>query len=279
MSYSEGLSEERNVKTINGECEGAIDKYSFVKIGSSNIQVSQNDLEGGFCLGVSGNASENGKNTYSDGEPIVIKYEGIVYVEMSGVGLIGNKVISNVNGKGIEASASDVEIFGYALQDWTDGMVIPILVNRYYSSAGGGGGLGVIYSDIKNNIDTMDYPRGYLVSGVGSWAFAKFEIPDIIGLSISDVIIRYSTAAPNNNNILVGSNFGKKDESWFEHSFSDILVNLFSDSVLTVREQSLLSLFGDLEAGDGGVCRFTYSDTSPVTDLYISSVKFIYTVS
>lgn len=133
MSYSPGVTEEKDVKTLISFCEGAIAPYTFVKIGSSDVQVIENDTANGFCLGVSGNASENGKNTYEDEDPIAVKYEGIVYVEMAGTGSMGSRVVSDATGKGVEHTTLDeVNVFGYALQAWTDGMVIPILVSRCF---------------------------------------------------------------------------------------------------------------------------------------------------
>ena len=133
MAYVAGIVEERNVKTFPSYCEGAIEPYSFVKAGTANIQVEENDAANGFCLGVSGNGSENGKATYEDGDPIAVKYGEIVYLKMAGSGSYGNRVVSNASAQGIAHTTADgVNVFGYAMQDWTVGMIIPILVDRCY---------------------------------------------------------------------------------------------------------------------------------------------------
>jgi len=133
MSYVVGITEEKDVKSLPSFCEGAIALYTFVKVGSSDVQVIENDTADGWCLGVSGIASENGKDTYEDGDPITVKYSGIVYLKMAGTGNMGDRVASDASGQGVAHTTTDeANIFGYALQAWTAGQIIPVLVSRCF---------------------------------------------------------------------------------------------------------------------------------------------------
>jgi hypothetical protein len=133
MSYSAGITEERDVKVMPGRAGAAINPYRILKAGTDPDEVIHNTNQNLFPVGVSGNASENGKATYEENDPVAIKYDGMVYVEMTGTGSRGDRVTSGAAGVGAKhTTQAGSWILGVATQDWTSGQVIPVEFCKHY---------------------------------------------------------------------------------------------------------------------------------------------------
>lgn len=134
MAYSVGNTEERNVKSYPGRCGAAIAKYRILAKGTDGDEFIQASDETSPVFGVSGNAGESStKVSYEENDPISVKYEGIVFIEMSGTGTRGNMVVSDADGKGIEhLPGNGYSIVGLALNDWVDGDIITVHMNIYW---------------------------------------------------------------------------------------------------------------------------------------------------
>ena len=131
----------RNKKSFSAVAIGAISSYRVVK--AEGIPVT---LEPGIDyaetpnsqtpIGITDNAfDEILKTTFEDGDPIAVNYEGIVPLEMSGIGTLGNAVSFTTDGFGIEHETPVVAngwVIGIAMQDWVDGQIIPVLISRQY---------------------------------------------------------------------------------------------------------------------------------------------------
>jgi hypothetical protein len=133
MSYESGITEERDVKKMPGRCGAAVSPYRILKAGTDADEVIHATNQNSFLIGVSGNASENGASTYLENDPVAIKYQGIVYVEMTGTGSRGDRVTSGADGKGAKHTTLPGSwILGVATQDWTDGQIIPVEIQKFY---------------------------------------------------------------------------------------------------------------------------------------------------
>lgn len=136
MSWTQGITEERDVKKMPGRAGAAVELYRILQAGTLGYEVIQATAGTQFPIGVSGNDSENvDKLLYESGDEIAIKYDGIVYIKMSGTGARGDRVMATTGGKGLKHATSDgVYIIGHSTVSWVDGDVIPVMIDRYLIS-------------------------------------------------------------------------------------------------------------------------------------------------
>lgn len=133
MGYDSGQTEERDVKTMPGRCGTTVNPYRILKKDADADEVIQAAAGTDFPVGVSGNGSENNSNTYAAEDPVRIKYAGIVYINMAGTGVRYDRVMSNATGQGIRHVNTDgVYVIGYAMEAWTDGQTIPVMIDRCF---------------------------------------------------------------------------------------------------------------------------------------------------
>jgi len=133
MGFGSGITEERDVCTLKGRAGAAVSPYRILKAGTDFDEVILATNQNYPFEGVSNNASENGAATYAEHDPVVIKYSGIVYVEMSGTGTRHDRVTATTAGKGIKHTTQQgAWILGFAEQDWTDGQIIPVRITQFY---------------------------------------------------------------------------------------------------------------------------------------------------
>lgn len=133
MGYDYGMTEERDVKKLPAKCGAAILPYRLLKAGTLADEVIVATNQNAPFEGVSGNGSEVGKVSYETGDPIAVKYTGIIYISMSGVGLRGDRVTATAAGQGIKHTTQQgAYIFGIAMEAWTDGQVIPVKECQFY---------------------------------------------------------------------------------------------------------------------------------------------------
>lgn len=133
MAFTVGLGEERDVKTLSARAGAAIGLYRILQAGTDGDEVIQATAGTQFPIGVSGDASElPSKATYEENDSVEAKYDGIVYIEMSGSGARGDRVMATTGGKGLKHLQSDgIYVIGHAMKAWADGDVIPIMIDRY----------------------------------------------------------------------------------------------------------------------------------------------------
>ena len=133
MGYDAGRTEEKDVKKMSVLAGAEVNAYRILKKGSSQDEVIQATLATDFPLGISGAGSLENAETYDDGDAIDVAYSGIRQLEMSGTGNQDGRVTATTGGKGIAHTTADgVYIIGYAMQSWTDGQIIPVLIDRCY---------------------------------------------------------------------------------------------------------------------------------------------------
>lgn len=133
MAYNAGITEERDVKTMPARAGAAVNPYRILRAGSDSDEVIQASNQNYAFLGVSGNASEVGKTSYEEHDPIAMKYSGVVYVEMTGTGSRGDRVTSGANGLGAKhTTQAGAWILGVATKDWTNGEIIAVEICKHY---------------------------------------------------------------------------------------------------------------------------------------------------
>lgn len=133
MAFNSGITEERDVKLMPARAGAAVSPYRILQAGTDGDEVIHATNQNNPLLGVSGNASENGKATYEEDDPIKMKYAGVVYVEMSGTGSRGARVTAGAAGVGVaHTTLPGSYILGIATQDWTDGQIIPVEITKFY---------------------------------------------------------------------------------------------------------------------------------------------------
>lgn len=132
MAWNAGITEERDVLVLPAKADGAIDPYRIVIAGTDANEVAEATAATSFPIGVSGDGSEINAGTYTDGDSVNVKYSGIVKLKMSSTGFRHDRVVATTDGKGTRhAMATEgVWIFGIAMEAWTDGQIIPVLVQR-----------------------------------------------------------------------------------------------------------------------------------------------------
>ena len=133
MGYDGGITEERHVCTGPGFAEAEINPYRILQFGTGANAVIQATSGTQYPYGISGNGSENGKAIYAADDAVAVKIYGVAYLKMSGTGSKGNRIMATTGGKGLKHSNTDgVYIIGNATCDWTDGQIIPIIIDRYF---------------------------------------------------------------------------------------------------------------------------------------------------
>jgi hypothetical protein len=133
MAFNAGRTEERDVKVAPAKAGAAVSPYRILKAGTDPDEVIHATNQNYFFEGVSGDASENGKATYEEHDPIEMKYSGIVYVEMTGSGSRGDRVTAGAAGVGAKhTSQAGAWILGVATQNWVAGQVIPVEICKHY---------------------------------------------------------------------------------------------------------------------------------------------------
>lgn len=136
MAYTSGLTEQRDLVTLQAVAEEAIGTYRIVTGGTASDGVVAATDADDYPLGITGDAGENGKASYEDGDPVVVRYGGIAYLTMSGQGAKFDLVTATTGGKGAEFGAITGQTTGWcigvATKAWVDGEVIPVIIDRVY---------------------------------------------------------------------------------------------------------------------------------------------------
>lgn len=133
MAWNSGITEERDVLVLPAKADGAIDPYRIVVAGTDANEVAEASVATVYPLGVSGDGSEINAGTYVDGDSVNVKYSGIVKLKMSSTGFRHDRVVATTDGKGTRhaISTEGVYIFGIAMEAWTDGQIIPVLIDKF----------------------------------------------------------------------------------------------------------------------------------------------------
>ncbi len=136
MAYTSGLTEQRDLITLQGVAEEAIGVYRIVTGGVATDGVVAATDEDDYPLGITGDAGENGKASYESGDPVVVRYGGIAYLTMSGTGSKFDLVTATAGGKGAEFGSVSGQTTGWcigvATKAWVDGEVIPVIIDRVF---------------------------------------------------------------------------------------------------------------------------------------------------
>jgi hypothetical protein len=133
MSLIEGITEERDKLYAPGIAGGSIEPYRIVVYGTDPDEIIQCTLTSQFPAGISGDASENGKSSYEENDPIEVKYSGFVYLEMYSTGSKGDRIISHTDGRGTKHTfGTNCWIIGVAMADWVEGDIILVELLRFY---------------------------------------------------------------------------------------------------------------------------------------------------
>jgi len=134
MAFAEGRTEERDKKMMPCNAGAAISPYRICQKDSGDAtEVIAATAGSQFPVGVTGDASENGKTTYAENDPIQLVYEGVAYVELGGTVAQDDRIIASTGGVGVKHTTSDgVYIFGHAMKAGVSGDIIPVLIQRYY---------------------------------------------------------------------------------------------------------------------------------------------------
>jgi len=132
MAYKAGITEERDVKTFSGRAGAAISPFRILTGGTDPDEVIAATSGTVFPVGVSGDASENNKATYAEDDYVNVKYDGIVFIEMSSTGNRYDRLVATTGGKGLKhvAAVAGVYGIGFAMEAWTDGQIIPVMIDR-----------------------------------------------------------------------------------------------------------------------------------------------------
>ena len=136
MAYTSGLTEQRDLITLQGVAEEAIGVYRIVTGGVATDGVVAATDEDDYPLGITGDAGENGKASYEDGDPVVVRYGGIAYLTMIGTGSKFDLVTATAGGRGTKFGNVSGQTTGWcigvATKDWVDGEVIPVIIDRVF---------------------------------------------------------------------------------------------------------------------------------------------------
>jgi len=132
MAWDSGITEERDVLVLPAKADGTISTYRIVIAGTDADEVQEASDGTAFPIGVSGDASEVNKASYADHDSVNVKYSGIVKVSMASTGSRGDRVVATTSGQGTrhDIQTEGVWILGYAMQSWTAGQVIPVMISR-----------------------------------------------------------------------------------------------------------------------------------------------------
>jgi len=133
MAYTKGITEERDVKCMAARCGAAVNIHRILAKGTDPDEVIQAAGGGVTPLGVSGNAAENHAATYVENDPVEMKYSGVVYIEMAGAGVRGDRVMADSVGRGIRHVNTDgVWVVGIATKLWAAGEIIAVQLAPQY---------------------------------------------------------------------------------------------------------------------------------------------------
>lgn len=134
MGYDAGLTGERDLLILSARAGAAINPFRILKLGTDADEVEAAADGTVWPVGISGDGSENNKGTYAENDYVNVKYSGIAKLSMSGTGSKGDRVVATTGGQGTR-HAMDTEgvyIIGFATEDWTNGQVISVLINRLF---------------------------------------------------------------------------------------------------------------------------------------------------
>jgi len=136
MAYTSGLTEQRDIVTLQAVAEETIGTYRIVTGGVASDGVVAAVDESDYPLGITGDAGENGKTSYASGDPVIVRYGGIAYLTMSGSGSKFDLITASSGGKGAKFGARTGQTSGWcigvATKDWVNNEVIPVLIDRIY---------------------------------------------------------------------------------------------------------------------------------------------------
>ena len=133
MAWDAGITEERDVLLLPARAGAAISPHRIVIAGTDADEVEAASDGSVYPIGVSGDGSEVNKGTYAENDSVNVKYAGIVKLSMSGTGSRGNRVTATTNGQGTahDIQTEGVWVLGIAMESWTSGQVIPVLIDRH----------------------------------------------------------------------------------------------------------------------------------------------------
>ena len=134
MAYASGFTEERDKLHMMGYAEAAIGVCKIVTAGTAVNEVKASTTPASeFPLGITEDGGLNGKSSYEADDPVDLCYRGVKYLKMSGTGSRHGRIMATTAGDGISHTSQDnVWIVGVAMQDWTDGQEIPVLINQQF---------------------------------------------------------------------------------------------------------------------------------------------------
>jgi hypothetical protein len=133
MAYTKGITEERHIKLMPAKAGAAVSPYRILANGTDPDEVIHAAGSGVTPLGVSGNASENHASTYAEHDPIEMRYDGVMYIEMAGTGSRADRVMADSVGKGTRHGNSvGAWCCGIATKDWVAGEIIPVVWHLLY---------------------------------------------------------------------------------------------------------------------------------------------------
>jgi len=132
MAWTAGITEERDVLVLPAKADGTINPYCIVIAGTDPNEVQDASDGTAFPIGVTSDASEVNKASYADHDSVNVKYSGIVKISMASTGARGDRVVATTAGQGTrhDMQTEGVWIIGYAMEAWTAGQVIPVLISR-----------------------------------------------------------------------------------------------------------------------------------------------------
>ena len=132
MAYVDGITEERHVMTMPCIADDEIQLYRIVQAAAVANEVKAATSGVQYPIGITRDASENGKAVYEAEDPIELAIYGVAYLEMYSNGFRGDKIMATAGGLGARHTTQDgVYIIGNASKNWKSGEVIPIIIDRY----------------------------------------------------------------------------------------------------------------------------------------------------
>jgi hypothetical protein len=133
MAWTAGHTEEKDVKSLSANAEAEVNPHRIVTAGTLPGDIKQATAATQWPMGVSGDASLQNSTVYALGDQVDVKYDGVVYIEMSSTGLRGAVVAATTAGKGTTlavAAGEEKYGIGFAMEAWSDGRVIPVMIDR-----------------------------------------------------------------------------------------------------------------------------------------------------
>mgnify|MGYP001555483108 CR=1 FL=1 len=135
MAFTMGLTESDPIAKLTGRAESAISDYRILTGGVTTGYLKAAGASSEVPIAVSLQAKDVLlQASYAAEDVVTAVYGGIAFVEMSGSGNQDNSVVATTGGLGTKVTygSSGQWGIGFAMKDWVDGEIIPVMIDRHY---------------------------------------------------------------------------------------------------------------------------------------------------